>query len=343
MRALVNYSDAPNSVELREVQRPTPGAGQVLIRVRAAGVCGSDIHTWKGPVSWTINRPMVMGHEYAGTIEEVGPGVVDWQVGQRVTGETAAEVCGTCTYCRTGNYNLCPQRKGFGALYNGSMAEYISVRQEILHSVPEGVSFEEAALTEPAAVAFNAVFVKSKIIPGDTVVIVGPGTIGLMALQMVRQGGPAVIVMIGLTKDRARMELAGSMGADRIVYADKEDPIAVVMQLGDRFGADLVIDAVGVRATIRQSQAMVRPNGQITKIGWDANPYSETLDPLVAKAVTFQGSFSHTWPTWERVLRLMALKRIDMKSMFSTFDLEQWEKGFTRMDDLSIAKAVLIP
>jgi L-iditol 2-dehydrogenase len=343
MVALVNYSDAPGSVELREVERPTPEAGQVLIRVRATGVCGSDIHTWKGPVSWVINRPIVMGHEYSGTIEEVGQGVVDWKVGQRVTAETAAEVCGTCAYCRTGNYNLCPQRKGFGALFNGSMAEYISVRQEIVHHVPEGISFEEAALTEPAAVAFNAVFVKSRIIPGDTVVVIGPGTIGLMALQMVRQGGPATVVMVGLKKDQARLELAESLGADRIVYADREDPAGVVMQLGDRLGADLVVDAVGVSTTIRQSQAMVRPNGQITKIGWDANPYSESLDPLVAKAATFQGSFSHTWLTWERVLRLMALKRIDTRKMFRTFDLEQWEEGFTRMDDLSIAKAVLIP
>jgi alcohol dehydrogenase/L-iditol 2-dehydrogenase len=340
---LVNYSDAPHSVELREWEKPVPEAGQVLIRVGATGVCGSDIHTWKGPVSWTINRPIILGHEYAGTIEELGPGVSGWKVGDRVTGETAAEVCGSCVYCKTGNYNLCPERKGFGALYNGSMAEYIRVRHGILHHIPEGISFEEAALTEPAAVGFNAVYVKSKIIPGDTVVVIGPGTIGLMALQMARQAGPAALVMVGLTRDQARLELAESMGADLIVRADKEDPVAAVMGLGDRLGADLVIDAVGLKTTIRQSQAMIRPNGQITKIGWDANPYSESLDPLVAKAVTFQGSFSHTWPSWERVLRLMALKRVDTKSMFRAFDLEDWERGFSQMDDLSIAKAVLIP
>jgi len=290
-----------------------------------------------------VNRPIVLGHEYAGMIEALGPGVTGWKVGQRVTGETAAEVCGVCVYCRTGNYNLCSVRKGFGALYNGSMAEYISVRQEILHRIPEGISFEEAAITEPAAVAFNAVFVKSKLIPGDTVVVIGPGPIGLMTLQMVRQASPANIVMIGLSKDKARLKLAESMGADRIVCADKEDPIPVVKELGDRMGADLVIDAVGLRATIRQSLSMVRPNGQITKIGWDANPYSETLDPLVAKAVTFQGSFSHTWTSWERVLSLMALKRIDTKSMISTFPVEEWEQAFSQMDGLKTAKAVLVP
>jgi len=343
MRALVNYSDSPGSVELRDLDKPALKADQVLIRVAATGVCGSDLHTWKGPVSWTIDRPIVLGHEYAGTIEEVGSRVSDWKVGERVTGETAAEVCGRCAYCKTGNYNLCPQRKGFGALYNGSMAEYIAVRQGILHRIPEKISFEEAALTEPAAVAFNAVFVKSKIIPGDTVVVIGPGTIGLMALQMARQAGPGTIVMIGLSKDASRLELAESMGADRIVYADKEDPVSVVMELGDGLGADLIVDAVGIRTTIRQSQSMVRPNGQITKIGWDANPYSDTLDPLVAKAATFQGSFSHTWPSWERVLRLMALRRIDVKSMLRSFPIEQWEQAFTEMDSLRTAKAVLLP
>lgn len=343
MKALVNYSDSPNSVELREMAKPKPGLGQVLIRVRAAGICGSDLHLWKGPVSWTVNRPIVLGHEYAGTIEEVGPGVGGWKEGERVTGETAAEICGSCVYCRTGNYNLCPERKGFGALYNGSMAEYISVRQEILHRIPEGITFEEASLTEPAAVAFNAVFVKSKPIPGDLVVVIGPGTIGLMALQMVRQASPAKLILIGLSKDKARLELAERLGADQIMRSDQEDPLLCIKKTGDGLGADLVIDAVGIRATIKQSQSIVRPNGQITKIGWDANPFSETLDPLVAKAVTFQGSFSHTWTSWERILKLMALKRIDTRSMMSSFPLTEWEKAFSEMDELKTTKAVLIP
>ena len=343
MKALVNYSDKPGSVELRDMDKPEPDREQVLIQVGATGVCGSDIHMWHGPVSWKVRRPVVMGHEYAGTIIAIGENVSDWKVGDRVTGETAAEICGRCVYCRTGNYHLCSDRKGFGASYHGSMAEYIQVREGILHRVPDGIPFESAALTEPAAVAFQAVFVKSRPIPGDVIAVIGPGTIGLMVMQMVRLASPQAIVMIGLSKDKARLELAKTLGADHIVFSDREDPVQLVQKIGDGRGADLVVDAVGLSATIRQSLELVRPNGQVTKIGWDAKPFAETLDPLVAKAATFQGTFSHTWICWERVLALMAAGRIDTQAMVSTYPLSDWKHAFEEMQGLGIAKSVLIP
>ncbi len=343
MQAVVNYSARPGSVELREVPEPEPGRGQVLIRVRAVGVCGSDLHQWHGPVSWYVNYPVILGHEFAGTVVAVGPDVDNWRVGDRVACETAAEICGRCVYCRTGQYNVCPERRGFGYGVDGAMAPYVVVRQELLHRIPEGVSFEEAALTEPASVAFNAVAVKSNPRPGDLVVVLGPGPIGLMALQVVRLFSPAYVVVVGLAKDEARLDLASRLGADRIVVTDHEDPVQVVRELGDGLGADLVIDAVGVQQTLRQSLEMVRPNGQITKIGWGPEPIGFSLDPLVAKAATLQGTFSHTWPTWERVLRLFALGRIDARAISETFPLSEWRTAFQRMDSLAIAKAVLIP
>lgn len=343
MRAVVNYSDQPGSVELRDVPEPEPGPGQVLIRVRAVGVCGSDIHQWHGPVSWQVNYPVILGHEFAGSIAAVGEGVRDWQVGDRVACETAAEICGKCIYCRTGQYNVCPGRKGFGYGMDGAMATYVVARQELLHRIPEGVSFEEAALTEPASVAFHAIVEKSRPRPGDLVVILGPGPIGLMSLQVIRLFSPGYVIIVGLSKDEARLALARKLGADQIIVADQEDPVPVVRRLGDGLGADLVIDAVGVRETLKQSLEMVRPNGQITKIGWGREPVNFSLDPLIAKAATLQGTFSHTWPTWERVLGLMAQGRIDARAISETFPLVDWRVGFERMDSLAIAKAVLIP
>ncbi len=343
MQALVNYSDQPGSVELREIPEPQPGRGQVLIHVGAVGVCGSDLHQWHGPVSWRVNYPVVLGHEFAGTIVAVGPDVHTWRAGDRVACETAAEICGECVYCRTGQYNVCPKRKGFGYGVNGAMATYVVARQELLHRIPDHVAFEEAALTEPAAVAFNAIVEKSRPRPGDLVVVLGPGPIGLMALQVVRLFSPAQVVMVGLARDEARLELARQLGADRIVVAEQEDPVAVVRGQGDGLGADLVIDAVGVSETLRQSLEMVRPNGQITKIGWGRAPVGFSLDPLIAKAATLQGTFSHTWPTWERVLRLMALGQINARAIRETFPLSEWQTAFERMDGLAIAKAVLQP
>lgn len=343
MRAVVNFSDRPGSVELRELADPQPGRGQVLLRVRAVGVCGSDLHQWHGPVGWAVNYPVVLGHEFAGEIAAVGPDVTEWQVGDRVTCETAAEVCGVCEYCRTGNYNVCPKRRGFGYGVHGAMATHVVARQGLLHRIPAGVSFEEAALTEPASVAFNAIVEKSRPRPGDLIAIIGPGPIGLMALQVARLFNPLYLVMIGLARDEARLELAQRLGADRIVVADREDAVRAVRQLGDGLGAHLVVDAVGVSETLRQSLELVRPNGQITKIGWGSAPVGFSLDPLIAKAATLQGSYSHTWPTWERVLQLMARGRIDARAISQTFPLEEWQAGFERMDSLAIAKAVLLP
>lgn len=343
MRAVVNFSDRPGSVELRELADPQPGRDQVLLRVRAVGVCGSDLHQWHGPVGWAVNYPVVLGHEFAGEIAAVGPDVTEWQVGDRVTCETAAEVCGVCEYCRTGNYNVCPKRRGFGYGVDGAMATYVVARQGLLHRIPAGVSFEEAALTEPASVAFNAIVEKSRPRPGDLIAIIGPGPIGLMALQVARLFSPLYLVMIGLARDEARLELAQRLGADRIVVADREDAVRAVRQLGDGLGAHLVVDAVGVSETLRQSLELVRPNGQITKIGWGSAPVGFSLDPLIAKAATLQGSYSHTWPTWERVLQLMARGRIDARAISQTFPLEEWQAGFARMDSLAIAKAVLLP
>jgi threonine dehydrogenase-like Zn-dependent dehydrogenase len=149
MKAVVNYAPEPCSVELREIAEPVPRAGEVLLRVRAVGVCGSDLHQYHGTHSWKVNYPVVLGHEFAGSIEALGEGVEGWQVGDCVVCETAAVICGQCAYCRTGRYNLCPQRLGFGYGIHGAMARYVRVPVRVLHRLPDELTFEEGAFTEP--------------------------------------------------------------------------------------------------------------------------------------------------------------------------------------------------
>lgn len=343
MQAVVSFSENPGSVELRDVPNPELGPGQVLVEVMAVGVCGSDLHAWKGPVSWPMKYPVILGHEFSGVVNQVSSGVEGWHVGDRVTCETHAEICGVCAYCRTGNYNVCPKRRGFGAVIDGAMGQFIAVRPEILHRIPEGISFEEAALTEPAAVGFNAVHVKSKPVPGDVVVVIGPGPIGLTALQMALLSTPSHSIAVGLSRDERRLETALELGADTVIRADQEDPVESVREITADVGADLIIDAVGIRQTLLQSMEMVRPNGQITKIGWGPEPIGFSIDPLVAKGATLQGSFSHTWTTWERVLRLLERGKINLAAISKSFPMESWREAFQEMDGLSIAKAVLIP
>lgn len=184
MQALVKYGRQNGDVEIRDIPEPMIGSDQVLLEVKAAGVCGSDLHIWREHQSWAIKLPLVLGHEFAGVVVEVGKNITNFEPGDRVACETAAQVCNQCVYCLSGNYNLCPSRLGYGALADGAFTRYVAARPQILHRIPDYVPFEHAALVEPICVAYNALVEKTEIKPGDLVVIQGPGPIGIMALQV---------------------------------------------------------------------------------------------------------------------------------------------------------------
>ncbi|MDR1536228.1 MAG: zinc-binding dehydrogenase [Planctomycetota bacterium] len=342
MKAVVKFGRRDGEVELREVREPEIGERQVLLRVKAVGVCGSDIHMWRETHSWAIKTPLILGHEFSGVIERIGGGVENFKIGQRVTCETAARVCGHCLYCRTGEYNLCPERLGFGALIDGVMAEFAAVRPEIIHRLPDAVSFEQAALAEPVSVAVNALVENSRIKPGDTVVIQGAGTIGILCLQIARICGAGPILVLGADRDESRLRTARSLGAARAVNVQRENPLELMKSLGDGLGADLVVDCTGASAALRQSVDLVRPHGQITKIGWGAAPLDFSLDPLVQKAARIQASFSHTYPTWERVLGLMAGGQLNLGPVIGgVHRLEDWKTAFSDMESGKNIKSVL--
>lgn len=342
MKAVVKYGRNDRNVEVRDVPEPTMGPDQVLIEVKATGVCGSDVHMWREHQSWAVKLPLVLGHEFCGVIADVGANVSGFKVGQRVACETAAQVCGSCVYCLSGNYNLCPNRLGYGALADGSMTSYVAARPQILHHVPDNVPFEHAALTEPICVAYNALVEKTTMKPGDLVVIQGPGPIGIMALQIVRLRGAGTIVVLGTDADEKRMEVAAELGAHYTVNIQHEDAGQLVKSLGDGFGADLVVDCTGVSKALKQSMDLVRPNGRITKIGWGPQPLDFSLDPLVGKAVTLQGSFSHTYPTWERVLTLLSTGQINLGPVIGgIYGLDEWEAAFHKMEIGENVKSVL--
>ncbi len=343
MRALVKYGRQNGDVEVRDMPEPNKaGPDQVLIEVKAAGVCGSDIHMWREQQSWAVKLPLVLGHEFCGVVADVGANVSGFQTGQRVACETAASVCGQCVYCLSGNYNLCPNRLGYGALADGAFTSYVMARPQILHHIPDNVPFEHAALTEPICVAYNALVEKTMMKPGDLVVIQGPGPIGIMALQIVRLRGAGTIVVLGTDADAHRLEVAAELGAHHTVNIQREDAAALVKSLGDGFGADLIVDCTGVSRALKQSMDLVRPNGRITKIGWGPQPLDFSLDPLVGKAVTLQGSFSHTYPTWERVLGLLSTGQVNLDPVIGgVYGLDEWEEAFSKMEEGHSVKSVL--
>ncbi len=343
MKAVVNYAPEPCSVELREIAEPMPRAGEVLVRVRAVGICGSDLHQYHGTHSWKVNYPVVLGHEFAGMISAIGEEVQGWQVGDRVVCETAAVICGQCAYCRTGRYNLCPQRLGFGYGIHGAMARYVRAPARILHRLPDNLTFEDGAMTEPCCVAAHALIELSRPKPGDLIVVFGSGTIGLLCLQMAKLFSPRMAILVALSSDGERLRIAEAVGADAILFADRNDVEGFVKRHGDGLGADLVIDAVGTSAILEPCLRLVRPDGQITKVGWGPEPLGFSLDPLVGKNVRLQGSFSHTWGTWERVLNLMSAGKFTLAPMRRLFPLHEWRAAFHAMETRQTVKSMLIP
>jgi L-iditol 2-dehydrogenase len=336
--AVVNFAPEKGSVEIREIPLPEIGEEDILLEVANVGVCGSDLHQWTADHSWPVNYPVVLGHEFGGHITAIGKRVKGWKEGDRVVSETAAVIDPDNPMSRSGFYNLDPTRKGFGYGVNGAMTKYVRVPARCLHAVPANLAFEQACLTEPCCVAFNAIVENSRIKPGDRVVVLGPGTIGILCAAMAKLCG-AEVAIVGLQNDAHRLEIAKQYGCD-VVIGDAEP----WSRKRDGLGADVVIDAAGTSMTLKIALALVRPNGQITKVGWGPQPLNFSLDPLVQKNVKLQGSFSHNWPVWERVIALLAAGTLDVKPIIGgVWPIADWHEAFEKMHRGEVVKSVLKP
>ncbi len=336
--AVVNFAPEKGSVEVREIPTPEIGPDDVLLDVANVGVCGSDLHQWTADHSWPVNYPVVLGHEFGGMIAEVGSNVTAWKQGERVVSETAAVIDPDSPMTRRGLYNLDPSRKGFGYGVNGAMTRFVRVPARILHHIPDDLPFERACLTEPCCVAYSAVVKNARIEPGDRVVVLGPGTIGILSAAMARLCG-AEVAVVGLPADAGRLEVAKQYGCEAII-GDASD----WARGRDGLGCDGVIDAAGASGTLKIALDLVRPAGWISKVGWGPQPLGFSLDPLVQKNVTLQGSFSHNWPIWERVIALLASGALDVQPIIGgIWPIHEWHEAFARMHAGDVVKSVLAP
>ena len=336
--AVVNYSSIKGSVELREIKLPEIGDHDVLLQVENVGVCGSDLHQWTSDHSWKVNYPVVLGHEFGGVITKIGDKVKNWKIGDRVVSETAAVIDTESPLTKAGLYNLDPARKGFGYGIDGAMTKYVRTSARCLHHIPANLSFEEACLTEPCCVAYNAVVINSKIKPGDKVLVIGPGTIGILCAVIAKICG-ADVAVLGLESDRSRLDKLKNYNINSIV-----NNVSSWAKEKDGLGVDLVIDAAGVSKTLKIAMDNVRPNGQITKVGWGPQPLDFSLDMIVQKNIRLQGSFSHNWPIWEKVIQLLSAGTLNVKPIIGgVWTIEEWKKAFSEMHSGKIIKSILKP
>ncbi|MBD3392592.1 MAG: alcohol dehydrogenase catalytic domain-containing protein [Chitinivibrionales bacterium] len=342
MRALVKYGNKDGEVRIADVPMPEIGPDDILLQTKAVGICGWDIEMWRHKMANPVTVPVIQGHEFCGVIDKVGANITDWKVGDRVVSETGAEICGSCPQCLTGNYQLCSKRKGFGYGVDGAFTDYVKVRRGCLHHLPDNVDFDYGCLTEPACVAYQALVVLSDVRPGTPVLIIGPGPVGLFALQIAKACSAGPVMVAGVDKDAPRFEVAKQLGADRIINVMKQDPKEVVMEMTKGLGCPLVVDAAGNSKALELAVFAVARQGQITKIGWGPKPVDFSLDPLLSKAARIQGTFSHNWPTWEAVIAMISQESLKMEPMIShRITIDQWEETFKAIEESEGVKAVM--
>lgn len=322
----------PHVMTMEERPRPEPGQNEVLVGVGKVGVCGSDVHYYThgriGP--FVVESPLILGHEMAGTIAAVGPGVTNRSVGQRVAVEPGVPDR-VCEFCRTGRYNLCPNVQFMATPpVNGAFAEYVVMPADFVYPLPDHVSLEEGAMIEPLSVAVYAVH-RSRLKEGEDVAIVGAGPIGLMTLQAARAGGAGAITIIDL--DTRRLSLASSMGATNVVDASREDVAERLNQLTGGRGVDVVFEAAGSPKTAAMAVHLARRGGRVTMIGLppeDNFPYP--LVEAMAKEVDIITVFRYA-NVYPSAIALVAQGRIDVKSMIThRFSLEEAERALQISD-----------
>ena len=351
MKALVKYGYGKGETEIRDVPVPQTGDDDILIEVKAAGICGSDIAFDGGGHENLLHPPVILGHEFSGVIAKAGKNVCDWQVGDRVVSENTGHICGKCHACSTSDYLSCPERLGIGYGMDGGFTNFVRIPGEVLQKmphplfmIPDTISFAEAAIIDPCCNAYKAVVQESRFFPGEDIAVFGVGPLGMFALQVARVAGAANIISIGLSRDAERFKTAQKLGANHIIMADKEDVIQKVKQITGGEGVALTVDCAGVAIVLKQAIEITRNTGQIVKVGYDENPVNFSLDPILDKNINIKGHFGYDYISWKNVIKLTEKGLLDLKSMVShTLPLSRWKEGFDLLRNQKAIKVILIP
>jgi L-iditol 2-dehydrogenase len=283
---------APSRLELVDAPNPSPADDEVVVRVHACGICGSDIHGWDGSTG-RRRPPLIMGHEAAGEIAATGPRVTGWRKGDRVTFDSTI-YCGECGPCRAGRVNLCENRRVLGVApaeyrQDGAFAEYVRLPARILYRLPDALSYPQAAMVEPVSIAIHAVQ-RVKVAPTDTAVVVGSGMIGLFVVQALRWAGAQRIIAVDL--EPGRLALARELGATNTIQSDQADVAAEVARLTGGAGADLAFEVVGISPTLQLALACLRKGGSAVLVGNLAPKTDFPLQSVVTRELTLFGSCS---------------------------------------------------
>ena len=333
MRALVKFAAGKGNVTVRDVPVRLPGPDEVLIKVRYCGICGTDLHIEAD--EFPNAPPVVMGHEYCGVIADVGAAVRDrWQVGDRVVGELHTGACGVCALCLAGKPHICDHKLALGSRYDGAFAEYLTLPAWLVHALPDGIPWEVAGVTEPFAISAHCLVERGQVGAGQSVLITGSATMGLMATIWATRLGAEPIVVSGTDLDVAsRFPLAHAMGAGYTVNVQRDSLRDVVMDLTGGAGVDAWIECSGSGAAIAQGLDLVKKTGRAVLIGL-IGPETIPLpwNTILYKEIDLSGCFSSPPSSWELALAAEREEAAKLRQLVTTIiPLDAWAEGFAMM------------
>jgi threonine dehydrogenase-like Zn-dependent dehydrogenase len=340
MKAVIKATEKAGSLELADMPKPEPKPHEVLVRIGGASICYTDYsilnNTYVGRKPVTV--PMIMGHEGAGTIAALGDEVEGCTVGDRVVLEPIAG-CGYCRACKNNRKNMCPNWDHIGITRHGTFAEYIAIAAEQTHNIPDGVSFTEAAVLEPLGLAVRSLE-QSKPMVGETVAIIGPGSLGMMHLLAYRAAGASKVIMIGVESDRARLDSARQMGADHTVIVDEQDPVESVLKVTDGLGANIVVETANSPKATGLAFDLAAPLGRVVLFGL----YPEaTFKPvkMLRNGVTAYGDVGAASRHILRAMSWVASGKVRIRDLIrKTYKLEKCAEAFAAAHKGETIKAV---
>lgn len=342
MKAVVKYAPGPGNIDVLDVEEPACGPSQVKVEIAFCGVCGTDLHVLHD--TFRNYPPVILGHECAGTVVEVGRSVTGVTLGNRVTilGATAV-TCGQCMYCRNGHFIFCKARRGMGHGVNGGFARYVVVRPDQLYTVPEEFTLEEAALSEPFAAAVQAVTEVTRVRIGETVLVSGPGPIGLLCLKLLVAEGVKTIVA-GAAGDDQRLHAARRIGAAAVVDTATRNLNDVILEETAGLGVDVAIECSGHQDSVRACLVSLRPMGRYTQVGICGKDIVFPMDQIFYKQLTVAGSVCYTAGTWQRMMTIYAQGRVRLHDLITArLPITEWSTAFDLCRDRKALKVVLHP
>lgn len=352
MKAVVRLGRECGNVKLMEKPIPQIEDGDILMKVHSAGLCGSDVNCYMGKCD-SQRYPVVLGHEFAGTVAAVGRRVTRWKVGDRIVSDNTGTVCGTCYACMRGEYLQCPERLGLGSGLDGGFAEYVRIPEAALApfpnavwKIPDSISFDEAAILDPPSNAYNALIQQSGLIPGETVAVLGVGPLGLSSVALAAAAGASrVIVLCRSATNELHKEAARKLGATHFVLLDEGDPVQAVKDLTDGEGVAITSNCAGPNSLFPLTVDITRNGGKIALTGYDwEHPLGHELCTMTDRNISLVGHMGYNPVSWRNVIRLIDAGKLDIRPMITHhMKLESFHEAVELMRARKAIKIIFHP